>query len=379
MPEIWFPYGAVEVAVEIRAENLAEILEPPLVPLGTEELLQRARAIPPYARVALLAVTPPILAGMKLLLGARHGHDGGEVTVLSPRPELARVRKALEGAEVTVGTWSEAHPEAGPDDTSGVRLPSELAQGDCLLVSEVTFDPLLGFGGGPMALLPWLGPQLRAQAFLTAGTSEPQPAADTAAAKVVREALTFALDFPALEFLSANGGVAAMFAGTLASTHDQATAHLRDSRVALPAPARALLAAAGSHQDGDLHSALRALWNLLGGLRHEGSVALLAECSNGLGTAALKEFVAGRLQPSQALRRSQYVEGLEDLLYLETARQRHDLILASTLPLRYAQQKLGFRVARRANHALELLLGKQGARAKVHLVPRAGRTLLRTG
>jgi nickel-dependent lactate racemase len=130
--------------------------------------------------------------------------------------------------------------------------------------------------------------------------------------------------------------------------------------------------------DGDLRSALRALWNVLGALRHDGSVALLAECTDGLGSPAVKEFVAGRLQPAQALRQRRYVDGLEDLVYLETARQRHDLILASTVPLHYAHEKLGFRVARKANHALELLLGKQGARAKVHLVPQASRSLLRT-
>lgn len=379
MPEVWLPYGGVEVAVDIRAENLGGTLAPPASVLDAEQLRQKVRNVPLHPQVVLLSVTPGILALILALLSAWSEQGGAGVTVSCGRPEFGRLRKAMEGSPAVAALLSEPRTEVGAAQSRKLLAPTELTQRNTLLVSEVDFDPLFGFGGGPVALCRLLWPEVIGEAFLAAGTSEPQPAADTPAAKLTQEYAAFALDLPTLEILATNGSVHDFTEGTLASAHTQAAARLVGGmRIAIPAPARAVLAAAGPMADGRLRTALRAFWNVLGGLRHEGSGALLAECTEGLGGVAFEEFVAGRLQPAHALRQGRYYEGLEDLVYLQTAQQRHDLILVSTLPLLFAQRRLGFRVARKANQALELILAKQGARAKVYLVPRAAGTLLRT-
>jgi hypothetical protein len=125
-------------------------------------------------------------------------------------------------------------------------------------------------------------------------------------------------------------------------------------------------------------SSIKSLWNILGGLGEKGMVVLLAECSEGLGSEALKLYVTNRMNLDEFVKHGKYVEGLEDLLYLKKALQSYNISLISTLPSHYTETKLGLRTFKKASDALDHMISNLGARAKLYVITDASNTLLMT-
>jgi hypothetical protein len=125
-----------------------------------------------------------------------------------------------------------------------------------------------------------------------------------------------------------------------------------------------------------LSSSLKSLWNALGCLDKKGIAVLLAECSGGLGSEALRLYVTNRLKLDEFVKHGKYVEGLEDLLYLKNALQSQNIALISTLPNYYVEAKLGLRTFKKASDALDYVINNLGARVKIFAIPDASNILL---
>jgi hypothetical protein len=137
-------------------------------------------------------------------------------------------------------------------------------------------------------------------------------------------------------------------------------------------PARAIVVGTGGKgYDDTLSSAVRTAWNALSGVRKSGSVVLMAECSEGLGSTALDMAATGRLSGEGGRRREAYVDGLEDVFYLSKLRDEYDVLLLSGLPEVYAKSKLGLATARGSGEAVGRLLNKLGRSGKMNVVTRA--------
>jgi nickel-dependent lactate racemase len=137
-------------------------------------------------------------------------------------------------------------------------------------------------------------------------------------------------------------------------------------------PAKALVVGPGGKGfDDSLSSSLRGIWSALPGVRKAGAVLLVAECSEGLGSPALEMVATGRISGEPGKRREKYVEGLEEVFYLNKLMEEYDVLLLSGLPEVYAKSKLGLTTARGSGEAVGRLLNKVGRTGKVNVVPRA--------
>ena len=74
-------------------------------------------------------------------------------------------------------------------------------------------------------------------------------------------------------------------------------------------------------------------------------------------------------------RPAEYVEGMEDVLFVQMVTRDTDVVLVTALPDVYAG-RLGVTLARRAQGALDAIL-KNNPRRKVTVLPDASRTILR--
>ncbi|RMF29347.1 MAG: hypothetical protein D6752_06160, partial [Candidatus Nitrosothermus koennekii] len=115
-----------------------------------------------------------------------------------------------------------------------------------------------------------------------------------------------------------------------------------------------------------LSDSLRALWNCINVLKDDANVILLAEGRDGLGSKVLDMLVQGRLEA--------YIEGMEDLKFLNYAKARYNVSLITSLP-DYYLKVIGFRSFRSINHALKYLLSKN-PRQKVTVVRDASNIML---
>ena len=141
-------------------------------------------------------------------------------------------------------------------------------------------------------------------------------------------------------------------------------------------PARGMVVGIGGRgYDDTFSSAIRGVWNVLEGVRKSGSILLVAECSEGMGSTALEMLVTGRLAEGER-RKEKYVEGIEEIFYLNKLKDEYDVLLLSGLPETYARSKLGLTTAKGSGEAVGRILNKMGRTGKVNIVPRAPECLV---
>ncbi len=98
-----------------------------------------------------------------------------------------------------------------------------------------------------------------------------------------------------------------------------------------------------------LDDALLALWNVMGNVKDDGIIVLLAECRRGF-SKALRMLIEGTGYDG-------YVEGLEYVNILNDAKKRYELCLVTMLPDVYIK-RLGVIAFRGVNDALQYILKK---------------------
>jgi hypothetical protein len=74
-------------------------------------------------------------------------------------------------------------------------------------------------------------------------------------------------------------------------------------------------------------------------------------------------YIEGRLKVEQ-LYNTQYIEGLEHLIYIYELRQKYELGLVSTVPHYYAKSRLGFTIYKGAKEIVDKLSQKYGRNFK---------------
>lgn len=387
MPEIWLPYGSVEVAVSIKAENLADQLEPNFPLMSEEALTESLRRVEVKERTCLFMPRPSrssidVMTRLIKTLTDK-GINPSTVTVATSREYAIYLRKQLIENKVNVSEIGGPTELIGSIDKVEVKIPRVLKECETpVLISDTGFDPLFGFAGGPTALVRHLGNGLMAEAFRRRKGDRPAPgvaSSDSAAfADQVAELLGEAVS---VEVLPGRGGVSGVYVDKPVAAHQAASQGLLgSSRVSVKSDLKvAMVSAGGLGFDGTLADSLRAVWNVVDALGDKGLVALIAECSGSLGSEALKRHITGRLDMEGLLHRGEYIDGLEDLLYVKTALRRYTLILVSALPDYYVEMKLGFHPCRKTGDALSYILNSLGSRTKVHLVPHGSATLLTKG
>ena len=97
--EIWLPYGQVEVAVNIRAENLEEILEPSMQKLDDRSLSERLNSIEITGK-SMMILSDVTRATLKVLnsfidLQIEKGRSKNLIIAVK-KNHLKAVKKALE-------------------------------------------------------------------------------------------------------------------------------------------------------------------------------------------------------------------------------------------------------------------------------------------
>ena len=102
---------------------------------------------------------------------------------------------------------------------------------------------------------------------------------------------------------------------------------------------------------------------------------LIEENSHGIGDGALTIYLEGKLNLSQ-IKKINYVNGLEHLIYLENLRNNYYLGLVSSLPFHYSKTKLGFHTYNNVKEVLQNMLSRYGKSNKIMICPDPSITLL---
>ena len=382
MPEIWFPYGPVEVAINLKVENLFEHIESKYSPMSEESITQIISTVDANDKTCILLPNPSngsIEIVRRLLLEFKSKNISLDtINLVSEKQYLSHIRKTLSEVSVKVSESESPTEVCGKIDNIDIKLPRLFnASDNRIIVTNSGFDPLFGYASGPSTLVRSLGGPLMAEAFKRRDSDIPQPGTDTNPYKFAKEIAARISNLQSIEVISDGSGISSLFSGNILDAQMASTKTLSEcSSVSGSDELRAVIVSAGGLDfDFTLSKSLRALYNVMDGVKEKGYVALVAECSGGLGSDALRMFVSGRLDMT-SLRKEDYVDGLEDLVYLKTAQKKYNLMLVSILPTYYAETKLGLRQFKKAGDAFSHILSSSGSKTKVLIISNGSLTLL---
>jgi hypothetical protein len=358
MPELWIPYGSVETLITIQAENLGTVAEPTPegLPVDAERMTELTKGAAAIFVNDAAPATVELLRAMALALEEAKG-----VKLISSAPK--RIENAVPGLKGRITTLPP--PLAAGDDDSPVYAQELTEKGAKLFVGSARPDPLFGMIDSKVeACLNWVARSHTLSARARKGM-EPQPFQKTEAYEEVERLVEHIPEAGFLTAVPRGGKIRAVMENAPFDAIKNAFARTP------MAPARGLVVGAGGRGfDDTLSSAIRSVWGVLPGVRRTGTVLLVAECSEGMGSSALEMLVTGRISGEGGKRREKYVEGLEEVFYLNKLRDEYDVLLLSGLPETYARSKLGLTTARGAGEAVGRVLNKVGRTGKLNVVPR---------
>ena len=374
MPEIWVPYGSVEVAIDIRMENILENIEKKVQTLTNDEIKQILSQINFSDKVGIFVADDdePCLKLAEIIgkILVEKNYNNADVHLIVPRKGAASVRKRLEELPFKV---SMAQVEGKPiaEGYGDARTK--------ILLSQVGFDGLFGFSGGLVSMMRAIESRVVGNSFLAHPIREPSSGTSTEAAKMVWENASQLEDVVSISVVPSQEDINGIVIGDLQGSQKEAEEKfLKASSKTIAEKARAAIISPGRNRMGEtLSSSVKSIWNILRGLRDKATVVLLAECAEGLGAEAFKLYGTGRLDSADLPRLSKYIDGLEDLVFLQEIKKSHELVIVSGLPNYYIESKFGLKSVKKASDALNHLLSSRGSRTKALVVPQASETLLK--
>ena len=383
MPEIWLPYGSVEVAVSIKAENLAKEINQQAPPMSEESIQETIEKIELENRTTIFSPKPSnsSIEIIRRILGefTSQGLDSSNITIYTDETKISKIKKSFEDKQVNIYGIEKPTEKIGKIDGIEVKIPKTLQQTKSrIIITDVGLDPLFGFSGGPVSLIRYFAGDAVAEAFRRRKNNYPSPGEESEPLLFANEFAEFLNESVSIEVLPSKDGISGIHYGNLVDTHKSASKQLLDtSQVDGGRDIRALIMSTKGYENGStLANSLKAVWNIVSGMNDKGHLALISECSGGLGSEALKMYVSGRLDVKKLLKSGGYIEGFEDLVYKQTVLHRSTLILVSALPDYYTEVKMGFHACRKAGDALSHILSTTGARTKIHILHNGSTTLL---
>jgi len=397
--ELWIPYGKTEVPVRVPDDNFYRIMEP-AKPLGTkdapsiiEEALEKPvgglflKDVVKPGSIAGIVIDPivPVIARDEAAKALRFrltalGIDNVRVFM---RKRMSNVASAGEDLKI-IDPFQASFADLGKTSAgTSVELDPDLAACDVKInVGLVMPHFASGFTGGPEAVLPGassIHSITKNRSLLTKGFPTSSSAPDNQVLSDSLEACRLAGAFYSLCFMpDGAGGVSSAFAGEMESVFREGVSHYRE--VHSPKIERKLdivIVSAGSLLGADLYHAIRVVSNVLGAVRKEGTIILVAECSSGVGDSGFLEY-ARRFPERKELStelRYRFKLGGHVNLFLQDALEKCRIQLVSILPELFVRDSFGLKPSQTATEAVQKAIRVEGKESKILIVPKGDFTV----
>ncbi len=301
--------------------------------------------------------------------------------ILADRDVWLSLKSGLpEGSVVSEFVLQSLHRMSGDNPVDEDHVDTQHTDSNhrnLIFVAEAEFDGLFGYETVATRLIRKFGRDEMLVAYTKRNSNTPSPGQHT---KCLDEAIEFVdcFEIQGIDIVANLNGICDIFIGHPSKTTLQACASLEsNSIIGITGHQKSAIVSTGKTSSNlTLGNALSSIWNSRVAVRNNGLFVLVAECSNGLGSAALQMYVEGRLSIDNLLNPSTYIDGMEDLLFLSEIKKNFQIALISVLPEVYTN-KLGFVSMMGMKHALEYMHKTQGARHKSIVVIDGSRLLLR--
>lgn len=360
MPEIWLNYGPTDVVLDIRAENLGEQIKNTGKTLTNEEISSKLDSLDlsKPLEIAVLQNSDSITKILTKIFDKCEEKSIKLPSIMAEKNLINSVKEGLpEGSVVT---------EFNIDDVPNSNL---------VFLDEIEFDGLFGFETVSTKLLKKFGKEEMLLAYEKRKGNLPTPGKLGESFDIANK-FTDNFEITAIEINSNSNGISD-FSIEHPSKMSSILESFNSSSKKEIGKQRTLIISSGKHGSNTTFSkSLTSIWNCNEAVRDDGLAILIGECSDGIGSEAIQQYIDGRLTLERLNHPSKYIQGMEDLLYLTEIQKRINIGLVSVLPQFYAK-KLNIKPFEGIKQVMDNIIKSQGANQKVSVISDGYRLLLR--
>jgi nickel-dependent lactate racemase len=405
MPDIWLPYGRTEICVRVPSENFKDEVKTaemkgaenpreeiehsvknPIDVKGLSEILK------PGDRVALaLNTLDPSISNLivSIILSelTQAGLKSGDLTVIFAQDPFKlktdEVKEQIKNELLPLGVNVVLHDSLSEcvylgDTSSGIKTYINKVFADPkvkIVASLIEPNPYMLYSGDGYTLVPGLSNMDTISQILMPILNIEDPL-DALSGNIIGDVAEAShlikVDFCVNIVRNLKGEIVKSFAGDMEKTYREAI-RLADAlyKVQVERKVDAVFASpGGSPFDENLFEAYKCLENSLRVVRRNGIFVLVAECFEGYGDPnfyeAISRFRDDLLSLEKSLKKKFSIGGFMAYRFLKASR-KFDICMVSAMPDYYAE-KLGLKVFRTANEALNHVLEKTGKKSKISFI-----------
>jgi len=360
MPEIWLNYGNNDVVLDILAENLDETPVFDATLLDESKINEKLETIDlsKPLEIALLNYTDSVQIILNKIF-----EKCDEKSFL--KPKLLVDKRVL--------------PYIKSKNSENVSIiefeQDEITNSNLIFLSEMEFDGLFGFETNSTRLTKRFGKSEMLDAFRKRNGDSPNPGKTLPSIEIANNFVD-SFEISSIEIISNSQGIIDFSVGHPKSTMSLSDLFTKSCSQNLE-PHKTFIVSTGKDASNQtLSKSLSSLWNCHSSVKNQGLVILLAECLNGIGSESFQQFIDGRLSIEKIKNSSQYIDGMENLLYLNDVQKKIQLGLISILPEVYVK-KLNMIPFDGVKKGMDYILKNQGIRQKVKIIEDGARSILR--
>ena len=360
MPEIWLNYGSTDVVLDIKAENLEEKIDAEGKTLSDPEI---------KAKLESLDISKPT----EFVVLNTSESVRKTLSILFERYEQKSIPKPLISADRKImNVVKDYLPEQGSiSEFSNV----EDSNSKLVFIGEMEFDGLFGYETISTRLLKKFGNELMLSAYEKRKSDLPSPGQDVENFQIAKK-FSEKFDILAIEIIANSNGVHELAVGHPSSTASISKSFGTNATKDIGKHKTMIISAGKESSNNTLSKSLSSLWNCSNAIKNDGFAILLAECKLGIGSDGIQGFIDGRMNTDRLKKPSQYMDGMENLLYITEIQKKFQLGLLSILPVHYIK-KLNMKPFNGIKQIMDYVLKNQGQNQKVEIISDGARTLLR--
>lgn len=170
MPEIWIPYGDVEVSIDINPKNLHSIIQNKNTNINIEKITEKIKKIKIKQTFMIILgnVSTQTITICKELLNILENEESIN------KIQIFTIQKNKELRD-SITKFNKINEIIYIDNKIKNIIKEKIHSENIIFISEAAFNPIFGFNGGPITLAKIFDKQLISEAFYNQKLSMPHP------------------------------------------------------------------------------------------------------------------------------------------------------------------------------------------------------------
>ncbi len=356
MPELWLNYGSTDIIVDLKVENLSLIENSKFDTLALESLHQKIESIDMNDNTILIpldASNSTIQLTSSLVSFAET--KGIKLSIESILKARKKLSSKIQNQNIALFEKKSDH------------FLERTNNKDTIFISKTNIDPFFGYSGTPTKLLREFGEVKMNEAFSSRMDDLPHPG-DKGPPIEIAEKFCQDMGAMSIEIVSNNSGINNFFYGELAHSFHRGIEKLNELSLENEHEQKSLIIGTNidTNSSSTLSSSLDLLWNSIRILRKNSIAVIVSENNKGFGSSAIEKFAYGQIKLDD-YKNSNYIDGLEHIMFINELKEKFTISILSSLPKYYLKETFGFKIFSNIQEAADKILEMNGKSHKISI------------